>query len=405
MSKTIIKVENLGKKYSIGDKQKFYTLRDSISSFFDFGKSKKETNDFWALKDVNFEVKQGESVGIIGRNGAGKSTLLKILSRITPPTTGKITLHGRVASLLEVGTGFHQELTGRENIFLNGAILGMSQVEIKRKFDEIVTFSEVEKFLDMPVKHYSSGMYMRLAFAVAAHLESEILIVDEVLAVGDAQFQKKCLGKMDEVTKKEGRTVLFVSHNLSAIGDLCKKTILVNNGMIYQYDTSKKVIRDYVNVIQEDNKNIADILKKRNNFFYNIEFNQGGKVSCGQPLSIKIYYHSKLDNRLKNSRIAVAFNDIFGNLLFICSTEMVISKNLDLNNSGSLMCYIDNLPLTIGSYRLDIFSEVNGVIQDWIRDVYILEVSDGKFFGGIRQTPVGSEGVGVLVSHRWEIIS
>ena len=183
--------------------------------------NRKSTEDFWALKDVSFEVKRGEVVGIIGRNGAGKSTLLKILSRITEPSTGRVEIDGRVASLLEVGTGFHPELTGRENIFLNGAILGMSRAEIRRKFDEIVAFAEVEKFLDTPVKRYSSGMYVRLAFAVAAHLEPEILIVDEVLAVGDASFQKKCLGKMGDVAKKEGRTVLFVSHNMQAVGSLC----------------------------------------------------------------------------------------------------------------------------------------------------------------------------------------
>ena len=192
----------------------------------------RKKEDFWALKDVSFEVEKGEALGIIGRNGAGKSTLLKILSRITEPTTGRIEINGRVASLLEVGTGFHHELTGRENIFLNGAILGMSRLEIRRKFDEIVDFAGVEKFLDTPVKRYSSGMYVRLAFAVAAHLEPEVLVVDEVLAVGDAEFQKKCLGKMKEVSEGEGRTVLFVSHNLAAIRNLCTKGILLNGGQI-----------------------------------------------------------------------------------------------------------------------------------------------------------------------------
>jgi len=230
MSDSIITVENLSKKYIISHKkQEHYTaMRDVlVNGVKGFGKkllgkgNKSNTKeDFWALKDINFEIKQGDRVGIIGRNGAGKSTLLKILSRITEPTTGKIHLRGRVASLLEVGTGFHPELTGRENIFLNGAIMGMSKWEIKKKFDEIVEFAEVEKFLDTPVKRYSSGMYVRLAFAVAAHLEPEILIVDEVLAVGDAQFQKKCLGKMEDVGK-EGRTVLFVSHNMGAVNQLC----------------------------------------------------------------------------------------------------------------------------------------------------------------------------------------
>jgi len=207
----------------------------------------EEIEEFWALKDINFEVEQGDRLGIIGRNGAGKSTLLKILSRITEPTSGRVKIKGRVASLLEVGTGFHQELTGRENIFLNGAILGMSRTEIKRKFDEIVDFSGVEKFLDTPVKRYSSGMYVRLAFSVAAHLEPEILLVDEVLAVGDEEFQKKCLGKMKDVSTDEGRTVLFVSHNMGIIAQLCNKAILLNKGMLEISGETNTVVDQYIN--------------------------------------------------------------------------------------------------------------------------------------------------------------
>jgi lipopolysaccharide transport system ATP-binding protein len=240
MSDIVIRVENLGKKYIIGHQaNRHRTLRDVLGdavSFRRFRNPKSEISNptsepFWALKNVSFEVARGEVVGIIGRNGAGKSTLLKILSRITEPTTGRVRIRGRVASLLEVGTGFHPELTGRENVFLNGAILGMTREEIKRKFDEIVAFAEVEKFLDTPVKRYSSGMYVRLAFAVAAHLEPEILIVDEVLAVGDAQFQKKCLGKMGEVSR-EGRTVLFVSHSMPAVTRLCRRGILLDYGEV-----------------------------------------------------------------------------------------------------------------------------------------------------------------------------
>lgn len=244
MSDMVIRVENLSKKYIIGhQKQQGYTalrdvLADGAKSFGSqvlkpFGKRgpTPAVDEFWALKDVSFEIKQGDRVGIIGRNGAGKSTLLKILSRITEPTTGRISINGRVASLLEVGTGFHPELTGRENIYLNGAILGMSKVEIIKKFDEIVAFAEVEKFLDTPVKRYSSGMYVRLAFSVAAHLEPEILIVDEVLAVGDTQFQKKCLGRMREVSG-EGRTVLFVSHNMAAIRTLCPNSLVLDRGKV-----------------------------------------------------------------------------------------------------------------------------------------------------------------------------
>jgi lipopolysaccharide transport system ATP-binding protein len=233
-----IRVENLGKNYVLAHHRvgrKYVALRDVIAegfkSLFKSHEPKTTSEIFWALREISFQIPQGEAVGIIGRNGAGKSTLLKLLSRITEPTTGRIEIDGRVASLLEVGTGFHPELTGRENIFLNGAILGMGRLEIKRKFDEIVAFAEIEKFLDTPVKRYSSGMYMRLAFAVAAHLEPEILVIDEVLAVGDAKFQKKCLGKMSEVSKA-GRTVLFVSHNMSAVQNLCTRGILLEGGLL-----------------------------------------------------------------------------------------------------------------------------------------------------------------------------
>lgn len=254
----IIKVENLSKKYIIGHQSSGKkTFREAINqSIANFGSKFKHSfsknissnspyEEFWALKNINFEVEEGDRIGIIGKNGAGKSTLLKVLSRITEPSTGKITIRGRVASLLEVGTGFNGELTGRENIFLNGAILGMYRAEIKRKFDEIVDFSGVEKFLDTPVKRYSSGMYVRLAFSVAAHLDPEILVVDEVLAVGDADFQKKCLGKMENISK-QGRTILFVSHNMASIKALCRKGILLKNGQIEYEGEINDVVKTYM---------------------------------------------------------------------------------------------------------------------------------------------------------------
>jgi len=252
LEKPIIEVKNISKMYNISHRRSYDTLRDSISNIF--RKSGRKEN-FWALKDVSFDVTEGEVIGIIGKNGAGKSTLLKVLSRITPPTEGMIRLRGRIASLLEVGTGFHPELTGRENIFLNGAILGMVRAEINDKFDEIVEFSEIEQFLDTPVKRYSSGMYVRLAFAVAAHLEPEILLVDEVLAVGDAAFQKKCLGKMGDVAK-EGRTVLFVSHNMSAIQRLCTRSLLFSDGNLILDDETQSVIQKYL--CAEEKKHLED---------------------------------------------------------------------------------------------------------------------------------------------------
>jgi lipopolysaccharide transport system ATP-binding protein len=246
MSSTVIKVQNLSKLYRLGELHKqTNSFRDKVTSMFRRKRGNKEDQEIWALNDISFEVKKGEVLGIIGRNGAGKSTILKILSNITKPTRGKAWINGRVGSLLEVGTGFHPELTGRENIFLNGAILGMKKAEIERKFDEIVAFAEIERFIDTPVKRYSSGMYVRLAFAVAAHLEPEILIIDEVLAVGDANFQKKCLNKMQGVGQ-EGRTVLFVSHNMPAITRLCKRAILLDEGRILCDGPSHQVVSNYL---------------------------------------------------------------------------------------------------------------------------------------------------------------
>jgi lipopolysaccharide transport system ATP-binding protein len=257
-----IKAENISKAYQLGDfgtgtisrdfSRFIARVRGKEDPFLKIGEvndrtTKSESDIVWSLKDLDFEIEQGDAVGIIGRNGAGKSTLLKILSRVTSPTTGSVKIKGRIASLLEVGTGFHPELSGRENIFLNGAILGMRKAEIKRKFDEIVDFSGVERYVDTPVKRYSSGMYVRLAFAVAAHLESEIMIVDEVLAVGDAEFQKKCLGKMGDVSAKEGRTVLFVSHNMSAITRLCSSSMLLRNGLLVDYASTSQIITTYLN--------------------------------------------------------------------------------------------------------------------------------------------------------------
>lgn len=278
---TVIKVENISKQYRLGDvgtgalshdlKRWWYKARGKEDPYLQIGEtndrsSKGNSEYVWALKDINFDVKAGEVLGIIGRNGAGKSTLLKILSKTTTPTTGNIKVRGRIASLLEVGTGFHPELTGRENIFLNGAILGMTKREIQKKFDEIVDFSGVERYIDTPVKRYSSGMYVRLAFAVAAHLEPEILIVDEVLAVGDAEFQKKCLGKMKDVSVNEGRTVLFVSHNMGAVKELCTRSILLKNGMVDLMGNTNEIVRKYLltqTVVNSSSDLINDATSRR----------------------------------------------------------------------------------------------------------------------------------------------
>ncbi|HEY4784583.1 MAG TPA: ABC transporter ATP-binding protein [Bacteroidales bacterium] len=315
MSDIVITVENLGKSYIIGHekKEKYTALRDVIvnkskriikktKQLFKEGQliSGNELEEFWAIKDLNFEIKQGDRVGIIGRNGAGKSTLLKVLSRITEPTSGKVRLKGRVASLLEVGTGFHPELTGRENIFLNGAILGMSRNEVKRKFDEIVDFAEIEQFLDTPVKRYSSGMYVRLAFAVAAHLEPEILLVDEVLAVGDANFQKKCLSKMEEVSSGDGRTVLFVSHNMTSIQALCNSAIFFRKGQTAGITSVKNAVNEYLGGNWKiTGKFIQEIDNFKNKSAYIIEAQLKNKEN-NLSESFKTYDDIKLEIKWEN---------------------------------------------------------------------------------------------------------
>jgi len=325
MTETVLSVENLGKQYVVGGADQIYgSFRELLTGVMTapYRRMKKLSGDvakheqFWALKGIDFEVGQGEVVGIIGRNGAGKSTLLKIFSRITSPTCGKVTVRGRVASLLEVGTGFHPELTGRENIYLNGAILGMTRREITAKFDEIIAFAEVEKFIDTPVKRYSSGMYVRLAFAVAAHLEPDILVVDEVLAIGDRAFQERCLGKLDAVAG-EGRTVLFVSHQLNMISSLCTRTLLLNNGTIAQDGLSSKVIDQYLKTLAGGKYFKVNQNEKFNQNVYlkNVQIlgpNLGGATSDGmfsfdEEIKIKINYKVPYDNyfvavTIENSR-------------------------------------------------------------------------------------------------------
>lgn len=339
--KPIIEIKGIGKRYDITHQQGGYVaLRDILANIFrnpfKFAKHKAkqivgiETNEeFWALKDVNFEVQRGEVIGIIGKNGSGKSTLLKILSGITPPTKGEVHMHGRVASLLEVGTGFHPELTGRENIFLNGAILGMTKKEIARKFDDIVAFSGIEKFLDTPVKHYSSGMYVRLAFSVAAHMEPDILIVDEVLAVGDAEFQKKSLGKMEEVTEKEGRTILFVSHDMKAVEKICTKVIILNNGKIEFWGPAKEGVAMYI-----DNKMQLRSEKKWGNL----------KSAPGDGV-VKItraFCHTE-DGRIsdtfditKKIGITIEYEVVTGGYVFTHSIDVYNMENLNVFNSHDI---------------------------------------------------------------------
>ena len=381
-----IKIEGLSKKYLIGhQKQERYTaLRDVIMHKLrgigqrlrhplSPNREELEIEEFWALKDINLEVQQGDRVGIIGRNGAGKSTLLKILSRITEPTKGRVCLNGRVASLLEVGTGFHPELTGRENIYLNGAILGMSRAEIKRKFDEIVDFSGVEKFLDTPVKRYSSGMYVRLAFAVAAHLEPEILVVDEVLAVGDAQFQKKCLGKMEEVGK-EGRTVLFVSHNMTAIESLCCKAVCLDEGEIVGFGDVAGQIENYLSV-QKKKRMVGSFepvfVDTLNVSIVNFELSPNPVESGG---AVHFFIEMSSVKRVNVYAITILVYSLSKVLVGVIDLREEVPYSLG-SAYGSLCIRGDimSLPLVEGDYEIALFVNCDGH-QETLRDLVELTV-------------------------------
>src|SRR4028119_1244319 len=377
MSDTVIQVENLGKKYIIGHKkaERYTALRDVIANGAKslgrqlrkpFGRRTPDlvAEEFWALKDVSFDVKRGDRIGIIGRNGAGKSTLLKILSRITEPTKGRIALNGRVASLLEVGTGFHPELTGRENIYLNGAILGMSRAEIKQKFDEIVAFAEVEQFLDTPVKHYSSGMYVRLAFAVAAHLEPEILIVDEVLAVGDSQFQKKCLGKMQTVAS-EGRTVIFVSHQMAAINNLCSSCIVLKSGELEFYGNTEQGIRHYLEPCVQSDKKVTDLQTFRPSWAKSLiksakildsKGQEQTNFPLGTDIMIEMTFDTEKDTSLKSPAMGVVINHATFGTVGGVNTRMTGFETNGREFSTALMrCSLEHLPLLQGDYTVDLW--------------------------------------------------
>lgn len=366
----IIEAKNIGKKYNIvHDRGRYVALRDVIAGIlrtpFKFLKSKAKDamgltskEEFWALSDVNFSFKKGEIIGVIGKNGAGKSTLLKILSQITPPTTGEITIRGRVGSLLEVGTGFHPELSGRENIFLNGAILGMKRAEITRKFDEIVAFANVEKFLDTPVKHYSSGMYVRLAFSIAAHMEPDILIVDEVLAVGDAEFQEKCLGKMNQISREEGRTVFFVSHNLVTIQRLCEKCILLEGGKVRMIGDTKKVLEAYSShkagtashvYHQKAEASAIKMVKVTNT-------DDSELIRSTDRLKVTVQYGSRDGQPIDNGRVVITITNLMTQqiALMLDSHVSALVWDGELPATGEVVCETEPINLSEGEYTVNV---------------------------------------------------
>jgi lipopolysaccharide transport system ATP-binding protein len=416
MSYTSIKVQNLGKQYRIGQRQGPYkTIRETISDTLAApirrlrGKTvQSEESLFWALQAVSFEVRQGEVVGVIGRNGAGKSTLLKILARITEPTTGSVDIYGRIGSLLEVGTGFHPELTGRENIYLNGAILGMKRTEIARKFDEIVDFAEIEKFLDTAVKHYSSGMYMRLAFSVAAHLEPEILLVDEVLAVGDMQFQQKCLGKMSDVAQ-QGRTVVFVSHNMAAVEHLCKYGIFLQNGQVAYSGTQTEAIAAYVQSLQSGYQSLKS-LKERGGSgdlqitsvtFRDKEKNIVNSIQSGQPVDICLHYTGNPQSWSGEIIVGISLTSQQGLKVFSLSNRVTRDSFKNPPAQGVFTCQFSQLPLPASTYQISFNVKIGEEYTDSVQDAIELIVVDGDFFGtGISLPP--SSGV-CLVTGKWQL--
>lgn len=405
--KPVLEINNISKEYRINQgAQAYLSLRDSVTSFFTGKKIAK--NQFWALRDVQFNILPGESIGVIGRNGSGKSTLLKILSKITFPSKGYIRARGRVASLLEVGTGFHMELTGRENIFLNGAILGLTKKEIVERFDDIVAFSGVEAFLDTPLKHYSNGMALRLAFAVAAHLDPEILLIDEVLAVGDEAFQKKCIGKMDEVSKS-GKTILFVSHNMNAVQQLCKRTIVLDQGQVKFDGPTKEAIQFYLensNSWQSDNLQDRKDRKGGKKFKFTKIACFGDDISkavrvfrSGQNIRVQLHYTHQFTEKVPIT-LALDFQKSGNQHLMSCRNAVVGQQLfLDPNKNAYFECHIPRLPLTPGRYYFNLTAYFNEKIIDRIHDVGYIDVSFGDYYGSGTLPP---RYAGVCIDYQWK---
>ena len=419
MSDIVIAAENLSKSYLVGhqsaERERYTALRDVIArearnfarKGLDFIRGRQivqgdEVEEFWALCDVSFEVRRGEVLGIIGRNGAGKSTLLKILSRITEPTRGRITIRGRVASLLEVGTGFHPELTGRENIYLNGAILGMTQREIRKKFDEIVAFAEVEQFLDTPVKRYSNGMYVRLAFAVAAHLEPEILVVDEVLAVGDAAFQRKCMGKMSNISTQQGRTVLLVTHNMPTVMSICSKALLLNAGRISVLGDASESVRQYLKEITEMSNVPLNLRTDRTGngsvrfirvYFANNCHSTINEVRSGEDITVVIELENNTGADLTRFHLSAPIRDTSENI--ICYLSSALQRNdfeyIPYSKIIRIGIRIPKFQVVPGRYTMTLYSTVRDDLADWIRAAIVFEVQPGDYYGTGR-LPAADEG-------------
>jgi lipopolysaccharide transport system ATP-binding protein len=419
MSDIAIAAENLSKSYLVGhqsaQRERYTALRDVIArearnfarKGLDFIRGRQivqgdEVEEFWALRDVSFEVRQGEVLGIIGRNGAGKSTLLKILSRITEPTRGRITIRGRVSSLLEVGTGFHPELTGRENIYLNGAILGMTQREIRKKFDEIVAFAEVEQFLDTPVKRYSSGMYVRLAFAVAAHLEPEILVVDEVLSVGDAAFQRKCMGKMSDVNQ-QGRTILLVSHNMPAVLNICSKGLLLSAGRVCVLGAASDCVQQYMKEVTQVRQLPLELRTDRLGdgsvrftrvYIANNCLSTTNEVRSGDDITIVIELENNTGSPLTRFHVSVAIRDLSDSI--VCYLSSALQRKdfeyIPYSKTIKIGIRIPKFQVVPGRYTLTLYSTVRDDLVDWIKGALTFEVQPGDYYGTGRLPEASDQG-------------
>jgi lipopolysaccharide transport system ATP-binding protein len=417
VSDPIICVENLGKHYRLGraTQGQYDTLRDSLTQWskwvYQSFRPRRKTvhaarrQEFWALQDISFQIYPGEVVGVIGRNGAGKSTLLKLLSQITEPSTGRMIIEGQIASLLEVGTGFHPELTGRENIYLNGAILGMSRAEIKAKFDEIVAFSEVESFLDTPVKRYSSGMQVRLAFAVAAHLEPEILIIDEVLAVGDAAFQEKCLGKMGNVANQDGRTILFVSHNMAAVQALCPRTLWLNAGRLVDQGPTRQVIQNYLQSVfvqaetsleQRSDRGGDGSIRLRSVRIESLDAD--GAIHSSSRLKISIWYHSSTQVLYPNFVVSV-YDYLSNRGIFRLDSHGICGLPNVLPPEGCVICTTDSVRLTAGRCYVNLRIKKGAADADYIQYAAFFDV-EADTIDGTHEFPERSWML-TLIQHQW----
>jgi lipopolysaccharide transport system ATP-binding protein len=410
-----IRAEGLSKQYRIDRAHGAYryrTLRDEIQDLWrgvTRRGSRTQRDTLWALQDVSFELRQGEALGIIGRNGAGKSTLLKVLSRITEPTRGSADVFGRTSSLLEVGSGFHPELTGRENIFLNGAVLGMTRHEIRRKLDQIVEFAEVQPFVETPVKRYSSGMYLRLAFAVAAHLESEILVIDETLSVGDAAFQRRCIDKMKELGR-QGRTLLFVSHNMGAVEALCAKACRLDGGRLVDWGDVSSVVGRYlaevasaasVPLAQRRDRAGEGAIRLLGLRFESADGQPAASAVAGRDLAFCLDYEARDGVALEGATFALAVYTLEGSYLFQCNTDLVGANLAGLPRRGTLRCTVPRLPLSPGTYSVNLAVRRKAILEDWITEATVFTVEPGDFFGTGELPPASH--CGVLVDHEWRL--